>query len=149
MGAVSDARSRRIPNWLTFSGLAAALITRLLLGSWAGLKSGIIGMMIASGVFFVIFLMRGMGGGDVKLMAAVGAWVGSGQAFPILFTAAVAGAGLAIFYLVFEKRRQRSARDSSSFASDRTQLQGTARVPFGIAIAASTLLCVGSSLMRR
>ena len=37
---------------------------------------GLAGMLLAGGIFFLLFLLGGMGGGDVKLMAAVGAWVG-------------------------------------------------------------------------
>ena len=70
-------RSRtRIPNWLTYSGLIAALLVRTVLGGWANSWGGLAGMLLAGGIFFLLFLLGGMGGGDVKLMAAVGAWVG-------------------------------------------------------------------------
>ncbi len=78
-GAVSDARTARIPNWLTYSGLSAALVLRFAVLGWGGLKSGVAGMLAAGGLFFVLFIMGAMGGGDMKLMAAVGAWVGSAQ----------------------------------------------------------------------
>ena len=79
VGAVKDVRGQRIPNWLTYSGLLAALVVRAGLGGWTGLKGGLAGMLFAGGIFFLLFLLGGMGGGDVKLMAAVGAWVGLAQ----------------------------------------------------------------------
>jgi prepilin peptidase CpaA len=80
MGAVTDVRDRRIPNWLTYGGLVAALRVRCALLSWLGLRGGLLGLLLGGGIFFLLFVLGGMGGGDVKLMAAVGAWAGTAQA---------------------------------------------------------------------
>jgi pheromone shutdown protein TraB len=47
VGAIKDVRVQRIPNWLTYSGLIAALVVRLGLGGWTGLRSGLAGMLFA------------------------------------------------------------------------------------------------------
>jgi prepilin peptidase CpaA len=160
-GAVTDARSRRIPNRLTLNAMAAALVTRALLGGWLGLKSGLLGIFAASGIFLLIFLMRGMAGGDVKLMAAVGAWAGSGQAIGILLAAALAGGVLAIYCVAFTgKLRQTTVNafglvrhhlSSGIRTHPRLNIEeaGTKRVPFGIAIALGTLFCAGNALLWR
>ena len=88
---MKDVRGQRIPNWLTYSGLLAALVVRAGLGGWTGLKGGLAGMLFAGGIFFLLFFIGGMGGGDVKLMAAVGAWVGLAQVGSLLIMSAIAG----------------------------------------------------------
>jgi prepilin peptidase CpaA len=160
-GAVCDARSRRIPNLLTLNALAAALITRALLGGWLELRAGLFGILVAGGTFLLIFLIRGMGGGDVKLIAAVGAWAGSGKALQIVIGVSIAGGLLVVYYLAFARARHRPAVNSlvmaqHDFASvTRThptvnsRESGPARVPFGVAIALGTLFCAGNPLWWR
>ena len=57
VGAVKDFRGQRIPNWLTYSGLIAALAVRFAQGGWTGLKGGLVGMLLAGGIFFLLFLI--------------------------------------------------------------------------------------------
>ena len=111
VGAVKDVRGRRIPNWLTYSGLLAALVVRTGLGGWPGLRGGLAGMLLAGGIFFLLFLLGGMGGGDVKLMAAVGAWVGLAQVGTVLIVSAIAGGLLAVGYVLVHKRMWESLRN--------------------------------------
>jgi prepilin peptidase CpaA len=160
-GAVSDARSARIPNWLTYSGLASALVLRFALLGWAGLKSGAVGLLVAGSLFFVLVLMGAMGGGDMKLMAAVGAWVGSTQVVAILLVAAFAGGFLAVVSIIFGGGIRRTLWNLLELIRFRltSGLQphpvlnvrelGSQRVPFGIAIAMSTLYCAGYAIWWR
>ncbi len=160
-GAIHDARSRRIPNRLTFTAIAAGFAVRAAVGGWLGLESAIWGALIAGGFFFLFFIVGGMGGGDVKLMAAVGAWVGMNQVVPILLAAALAGRVLAIVYMIADGSVGRTLRNSIVLLHHHltfglvphpqinVQESGTTRVPFGIAIAMGTLFCAGSALLRR
>ena len=77
VGALNDIRSGRIPNWLTYTSLAAALVVRGAIAGWPGLRSGLQGVALAGGLFLLLFLLGSMGGGDVKLMAAVAGWAGT------------------------------------------------------------------------
>src|SRR5450631_39042 len=90
VAALWDIRTRRIPNWLTLSGvlLGVALNTFLfeINGLWFSLK----GLSVAFGVYFILCLLRAMGAGDVKLMAAVGAAAGWGNWLGILVLTSVA-----------------------------------------------------------
>ena len=61
MGAASDVRSHRIPNWLSYTGLSLALVVRAGVGGWRGLEQGLGGMLLNCGIFFAFFLIRGMG----------------------------------------------------------------------------------------
>lgn len=103
-GAVIDVKSARIPNWLTGGALVAGLFVRAWLTSWPGVEAGLVGVAIAGGVLFLPFLARGIGGGDVKLMAAAGAWVGMEHALALITATAIGGGFLAIGYIVFHKR---------------------------------------------
>ena len=95
----SDVRTLRIPNWLTFGGLGAAL---LLAGTGGGapLARAAAGAGAALGVLFVPFALRWIGAGDVKASMVLGALWGGGGVIPVLFWAFLAGGGIAIGLLV-------------------------------------------------
>src|SRR6516164_1590830 len=91
IAAVSDIRSRRIPNWLTFGGMLVGLaVNAALLGS-RGLKTSALGLLVGFGVYFALYLFRAIGAGDVKLMGAVGALVGPSNWWSVFLVAAIAG----------------------------------------------------------
>ena len=161
VGAVKDFRGQRIPNWLTYSGLIAALAVRFAQGGWTGLKGGLVGMLLAGGIFFLLFLIGGMGGGDVKLMAAVGAWVGLAQVGVLLIMSAIAGGLLAAGYALVHKRMFQSLRNVVELVRHHltqglaphpilnVQQAGTLRLPYGLAIAIGTFYCVGNAFWWR
>jgi prepilin peptidase CpaA len=74
--AVIDARTQRIPNILTFGSAAAALVYHAWTGGGYGLGVSAGGWALGVALFLPMFLLKGMGGGDVKLLGAVGAWLG-------------------------------------------------------------------------
>src|SRR3954451_21267446 len=84
--AVFDARYRRIPNWLTVTGVLIGLgvntfmrggpPTEAIRGSWQGLLFSLAGLLVGFSIYLGLHLLRAMGAGDVKLMAAVGSIVG-------------------------------------------------------------------------
>jgi prepilin peptidase CpaA len=150
-GAVQDMRARRIPNWLTYGSLITALGVRTYWATWHGLAQGTEGMLAGGGFFFLFFLVRGMGAGDVKLMGAVGAWVGAWPAVLVMVYAAFAGLAIAVFYMVSYRRvgstmgnvgeLLRFHLTSGVKPHPQINLQGPAamRMPYGLAIAMGTL----------
>jgi prepilin peptidase CpaA len=96
VACVTDLRSRRIPNWLTLSGAAAAFGFYLAGHGLSGLGWSAGGWAVGLAVFLPFFLLRGIGGGDVKLVAALGAWVGPVGAIWVGLYAAIAGGPLAL-----------------------------------------------------
>jgi prepilin peptidase CpaA len=104
--AATDLRSRRIPNWLTLSGIAIGLLLNGTLGGASGIRSALGGMALGFGCYFFLYCLRAMGAGDVKLMAAVGAIVGP-SGWIAVFLASAAAAGLLSLALVVWKRRAR------------------------------------------
>jgi prepilin peptidase CpaA len=92
VGCACDLRSRRIPNWLTFGAAAAALTYQMATAGVSGVGAAAAGWFVGAAIFFVPFALGGMGGGDVKLLAALGAWVGPSDALWLgLYTGAAGG----------------------------------------------------------
>jgi len=156
-----DVRGRRIPNWLTYSGLITALVVRTGLAGWTGLKGGLLGLLLAGGIFYLFFLLGGMGGGDVKLVAAVGAWAGTAQIGSILIVSAIAGGILAVGYMVVFRQMRQTLLNTVELvrhhmtsglqphAVINVQQSNTLRLPYGLAVAMGTLFCVGNVFLWR
>ncbi len=85
----TDVKSRKIPNWLTVSSFVAALVVHSITGGWGGLLSSLCGFATGFAILLTLFLIGGGGGGDVKLMGAVGAWVGVWPTLLIFVSSAV------------------------------------------------------------
>jgi prepilin peptidase CpaA len=96
----SDVRSLRIPNWLTYGGLAIALALALIARGGAGLVDALAGAGFAFVVLFVPFLVRWLGAGDVKAMMVLAALWGREFVLPTLFWMFIAGGALAIALVV-------------------------------------------------
>lgn len=73
---ITDLQNRKIYNWLTFPAMIAGLAFHIATGGMEGLQSSLIGFGVGSVFFLAGFLVGAMGAGDVKLMAAVGLWLG-------------------------------------------------------------------------
>jgi len=74
---VTDLQTRKIYNWLTFPAMLVGLVLAGVFGGLIGLQSALVGFFAGSIVFAIGFFMGGqMGAGDVKLMAAIGIWLG-------------------------------------------------------------------------
>ena len=91
-----DVRTRRIPNVLSFGAAAAALAYGFIEGGLSGAGSAAGAWMLGAALFFPFFAVGGMGAGDVKLMAAIGTWLGPGDVFYAALYAAIAGAVFAV-----------------------------------------------------
>jgi prepilin peptidase CpaA len=96
LAAAIDIRSRRIPNLLTFGGAAAALAYFALVEGTSGLAHGAAGWTAGVVLFLPIFLLGGMGAGDVKLLAAIGAWLGPEQTLYCALYSVLAGGLLGV-----------------------------------------------------
>lgn len=91
-----DVRTRHIPNLLTFGGAALALGYSLVTGGPGGLLSSALGWLAGAALFLPFFVLGGMGAGDVKLAACLGAWLGPMAAVFVDLYAALAGGVMAL-----------------------------------------------------
>ena len=96
LACVTDLRDRRIPNVLTGSAAIAAVLFHLVTGGWVAAGWSIVGLVVGALLFMPMFVLRGMGAGDVKLLAAVGAWVGPGPVVTAAIATSIAGGVLAL-----------------------------------------------------
>jgi prepilin peptidase CpaA len=97
----TDLRTRRIPNWLVVPFMGAGLLLSDVRGGWHGLAHSFGGLLLGLTVFGVLAVMGGMGMGDVKLCAAIGAWIWSRQLVVALMLTGIAGGVLALVWAAF------------------------------------------------
>ena len=95
-----DVRTRRIPNWLTFGAALVGLMYAVLTAGVSGLATAVAGWLAGAALFFPFFALGGMGAGDVKLLAALGAWLGPAESVWVaIFSGAAGGVlGLAVAF---------------------------------------------------
>lgn len=151
IATVTDLRSRRIPNWLVLPFLAAGVAVCAWMHGWHGVGQSLAGAGLGILLFGVFFCLGGMGAGDVKLCAAVGAWIGPGQLMIALVITGLAGGMMVVGWaawsgflrelfegagdLVFRRNKQ-------ALPEDGTGSGGVLRrkIPYAPAIAIGTLI---------
>ena len=100
VACIPDLRSRRIPNWLTFGAAVVAVLFHSVTQGFSGLGHSTGGWLLGLALFLPLFALRGMGAGDVKLLAAVGAWLGPADVLWAALITAIAGGVLAVIVAV-------------------------------------------------
>ena len=96
VACIPDLRTRRIPNVLTIGAALAGFAFHALSGGWSGAATSAGGWVLGLALFFPMFALRGMGAGDVKLLGAIGAWLGPGQVLWVAMLTSVAGGVLGV-----------------------------------------------------
>lgn len=85
VAAISDLRFRKIPNTMTGPMCIAGIVYHVGFVGWDGLWVSLLGFAAGFGVLFVLWMIATAGGGDVKLMAALGTWLGWLMVLKVLF----------------------------------------------------------------
>lgn len=146
----TDWRWRRIPNWLTVSGLAVGVIANAAVAGWPGAKSSLLGVGLGLAVLLPLVLLRSLGAGDWKLTGALGAFLGPERLIAVLL-GTILVAGLMAIILIVVKRRVRQTglniwRMLVSLARFHMPAQEVSldnpqslKIPFGVAMAATVL----------
>jgi prepilin peptidase CpaA len=114
--AIIDLRCRRIPNWLTFSLVLSGIVQSLTAGGLVSPASSLMGMGVGFAIPFVLFAIGALGGGDVKLLAGVGAWFGPQAAFNVIVIAALVGAVMVIAQALAQRRGRVLLRNTAVLA---------------------------------
>ncbi len=142
-----DCRYRRLPNPLTFGAMAVALVWRLGMGGTGAFLDGVSGGVLCGLFLLLPFLLKGAGGGDLKMMCAAGCLLGTARTALMLLATSLSGCVLACvmllagwadgkrlkhyFRCLFDWRYDRKAgREQLPPPSDERN-----RLPFGVAIA--------------
>jgi len=141
-----DVRTRRIPNWLT-AGIAAAGFGIAFGGGTVRPTQAVLGMLIGLLLMLPGHVIGATGAGDVKLMAAIGAVVGSGSILRVFLYTAVAGGVFAITVALRRGRLRQTVSDTTRLvtapAEARVAIEASGRAnrfAYGPAIAAGTLI---------
>ena len=96
IACTTDVRTRHIPNWLTFGAAIAGLLAHTALEGASGALTAGGGWLTGLAIFLPFFALGGMGGGDVKLVAALGAWLGPWETFWLAMYAGICGGVLGL-----------------------------------------------------
>ncbi|MCK0510445.1 prepilin peptidase [Aromatoleum buckelii] len=156
-----DVRFRRVPNFLIFAGMSAALFTCLFSGlnDSTSISSGVTLVMVSAGIavgfaaLFPLYALRAMGAGDVKLMMMVGAFLGPLQTLGVVVLTFLAGGVLAFVMALWQRSFRQlatnlrfmlttSAVRAAGGDSPRFEplAQTAGRMPYAVAIAAGVVL---------
>lgn len=163
VAALWDLRTRRIPNRLTLPVFAAGWIYQLVDRGWAGLADAGLGFLVGFGILFLLWIIGGGGGGDVKLMGALSVWLG----FRLTLLVVIASTALVLFitagvmlwslvtrgfkasrkkYLATGQLTAREVRQGKHIEETVAAKQGRRVLPFAVPVALATWLVIGWKL---
>jgi len=151
--AIYDFCCRRIPNWLNLAGILLGVALNTILFALHGFMLATLGLLLALALYIPLYLLRAMGAGDVKLMAAIGSLVGPQNWIVVFLCSALAGGVLAVAVAINKGRLQPTLVSVTLLAGELIQLRRPAdqyetfdvrssrsmRLPHGLAIAAGSL----------
>lgn len=151
IAGVLDWRYRRIPNWLTVSGLVAGVVVNGVVAGWPGLKSALLGALLGLGVLLPFVLLRSLGAGDWKLAGALGACLGPRQLMAALVGTILLAGIMALAVVIWTGRLQQTLRNIAHLLAAFFSLRMPAfevsldnpqstKIPFGVAMAATVVI---------
>lgn len=158
LAVLTDLYARKIPNSLVLFGLIASLFGQCFFSQGAGGLNWLAAVAVAFACFIPLYILRGMAAGDVKLMMAVGGFLG----YPLIVTAIansyLAGGAIAIGYVLFKGRFRLLIQNLYSLIIDQfvkttsgvdvydgqVIKQSVGQLPFAVAIALGTFVTLFS-----
>jgi prepilin peptidase CpaA len=156
--AWGDLRTRRIPNYLTLGTAVAGLAYNCISQGLPGLVSGFLGMLLGFTLLLLPYLWGGMGAGDVKALAALGAWLGPKLIAFLFCYMGIAGGIIALGYLAWKGCLWEKIKEGWTFLVNLILCQPagpprppspgqwTEGIPYGVAIAVGMTILVGVKL---
>lgn len=97
--SAEDLWRRQVSNWICLSALLSGIFYQCNASGWRGLLDALVGAAAGFGIFLIFYLLGGMGGGDVKLMAGFGSLLGVSRLVEAAIWTAILGALLAVVVL--------------------------------------------------
>ena len=166
IAAMTDLRAFKIHNLLTIPLLLTGLAYHAAVGGMDGFKVSLAGAGFGFGVLFLFYLIGGVGGGDIKLLAGIGAWLGIPLTGVLVLAASILGGVYAVFQITMSGRareawtnirilgyrlvavgRHLSADDRVEDVVRRDDCRARA-VPFGVMIGVGLVLLMSVATMR-
>jgi prepilin peptidase CpaA len=159
VAGVMDWQSRRIPNWLTVSGLIAGVAINTLTRGWFGAKASLLGTCLGLGLLLPFVLIRSLGAGDWKLVGAMGAFVGPQELVALLFFAIVAAGCMALILILWKGRVGVTLRNIGQMFGSLLSLHlpgsevsldnpESLKIPFGVAVAIAAVIYTADRVWR-
>lgn len=145
-GATTDLVTRKIPNWVTYPGIAFGLTLAYAHGDTKELESSLLGLAVGGGILWIAWLSGGVKAGDWKLIAAVGAIKGYPFILLALWYSSLFGCAFALGFLAYHGRLMKGVGHSlrkALFISTPPVPESDPvkqRIQFGLAIALGTML---------
>jgi prepilin peptidase CpaA len=148
---ITDIRWRKIPNWLTYPAVPLAIILHSVADGWHGAKVALLGTALGLGLLLPFVLIRSLGGGDWKLVGALGAFFGYHRLWEVILYTLLANAVMALAMIIWTRRVGRTLRNIGRMlaAFFRFHLPGqdltidnpeATKIPFGVAAAVAVLI---------
>ena len=153
VAAVIDGWKLKVPNWLTFPMVISGWVASTILFGWAGLGWSLLGTAVGLALLLPAYAIGGMGAGDVKLLAGVGAWIGMTDTLWAFAVSACAGAVIAVGMVVCRRAWKKHQRQLWSILMEILVLRNPTELsriaaerkssmlllPYGIPIAIGTI----------
>jgi len=146
----TDWRSRRIPNWLTVSGLIVGIAVNVIASGWGGLKTSLLGAGLGLLVLLPFVFVRSLGAGDWKLAGALGAFVGWEVLADLLIVSVFVAGIMALGLVIYKRRLRETLRNMGRLLGSLFSLRmpgaevsldnpQSLKIPYGVALALATL----------
>jgi prepilin peptidase CpaA len=151
VAGILDWRYRRIPNWLTVSGLVAGVVVNTILYRWPGLKEALLGTLLGLVLLLPFVVIRSLGHGDWKLAGALGACLGPRQLLSVLIGTILVAGVMALAVVIWKGRLKRTLLNIAHLLAALFSLRmpgsevslddpQSTKIPFGVAMALTVLL---------
>jgi prepilin peptidase CpaA len=121
--AIQDARHRRIRNWLTLALAASGICNSFLMTAAVTPAQAGLGLLVGFAIPFVLFALGALGGGDVKLLAGIGAWLGAVAVIQVFIVAAIIGLVIVLVQCAWQGRLLLLFRNSAVLAINLVHIQ--------------------------
>src|SRR5260221_14380970 len=108
---ITDFRRRRIPNWLTYPAIPIAIALHTFADGWPGARLSLLGAALGLGLLLPFVLLRSLGGGDWKLVGALGAFFGPTRLISVLLITVLTAGLMALVVIIWKKRIGRTLRN--------------------------------------
>ncbi len=152
IASVFDLKIKKIPNWLTFSMMFSGLILNSYYGGMNGFEQSFFGLILGIASLYLPFALGGVGGGDVKLLGAIGSLLGTILIFKIILVSAIFGGIFSLFFIIGKKRTKEvflEIRNKVTFfiltrkvLPEKLEANQKLSIPYACAISLGTMLVI-------